>query len=275
MRFTTLCGWLLPDCFMAQFTILNLSMMGKAAHSAQLFKDPECCCSGRGLDPRPSDLWLNSFSQCLNQSYYYCHRHHNCYLLVSKDKSKCSCSQLTIQASASVGGKEDSTTGYEFRMLRECVQTGWVFLCISGQVAECIIFRPPFEKLGIFKIPLFPCFAFISNTMFPLSRVTFSPTHFLAYDFFSRILWTKLSWLFKSYSFRLAHQLIVYLVRSRFSKGSCLVLYLKDAWEFGIQQDDWGLISMEKRTKLTSRTLTLRQSDSLPQQHSTIFSLET
>ncbi|XP_074605826.1 histone-lysine N-methyltransferase SETDB1-like isoform X4 [Acropora palmata] len=41
-----------------------------------------------------------------------------------QDKSKCSCSQLTIQASASVGGKEDSTTGYEFRMLRECVQTG-------------------------------------------------------------------------------------------------------------------------------------------------------
>ena len=25
MRFTTLCGQLLPDCFMAQFTILNLT----------------------------------------------------------------------------------------------------------------------------------------------------------------------------------------------------------------------------------------------------------
>ncbi|XP_068673501.1 histone-lysine N-methyltransferase SETDB1-like isoform X1 [Montipora foliosa] len=41
-----------------------------------------------------------------------------------QDKSKCSCAQLTIQASASVGGKEDSSVGYEFRMLNECVQTG-------------------------------------------------------------------------------------------------------------------------------------------------------
>ncbi|XP_073245234.1 histone-lysine N-methyltransferase SETDB1-like isoform X3 [Porites lutea] len=41
-----------------------------------------------------------------------------------QDKSKCSCAQLTIQASAAVGGKEDPTIGYEFRKLKEGVQTG-------------------------------------------------------------------------------------------------------------------------------------------------------
>ncbi|XP_078348189.1 histone-lysine N-methyltransferase SETDB1-like isoform X2 [Oculina patagonica] len=41
-----------------------------------------------------------------------------------QDKSKCSCAQLTIQASAAVGGKEDPNIGYEFRRLKEGVQTG-------------------------------------------------------------------------------------------------------------------------------------------------------
>ncbi|KAJ7373631.1 Histone-lysine N-methyltransferase [Desmophyllum pertusum] len=41
-----------------------------------------------------------------------------------QDKSKCSCAQLTIQASAAVGGKEDPAIGYEFRRLKDCVQTG-------------------------------------------------------------------------------------------------------------------------------------------------------
>jgi len=33
---------------------------------------------------------------------------------------------LTIQASAAVGGKEDPNIGYEYRRLREGVQTGSV-----------------------------------------------------------------------------------------------------------------------------------------------------
>ena len=43
---------------------------------------------------------------------------------------------MTIQASAAVGGKEDPSIGYEYRRLREGVQTGWV------NVSSCQPLKP-------------------------------------------------------------------------------------------------------------------------------------